>query len=156
MVFCVLCTCVQGKCILSISSMKQITGVCLMNYCGCPLWLQTQLAKPFLDASSHFCPRKACSSQFPATSVLQVPAGASLRAEDHTFPHLSLTGASRAPRCWHGQRSTKHPVKTAREVKGKPFTGFESHSIPRQTAGESSGENGIHHLWLDVGVAVEQ
>jgi len=41
-------------------------------------------------------------------------------------------------------------------MKGKPFTGFESHSILKQTAGESSGENRIHHLWLDVGVAVEQ
>lgn len=33
---------------------------------------------------------------------------------------------------------------------------LESHSILWQIAGENCRENGIHHLWLDVGVAVEQ
>lgn len=47
----------------------------------------------------------------------------------------------------------KHQVKTEREVKGKIS---ESHSFLQQIAGESSRENGLHHLWLDVGVAVEQ
>lgn len=92
-------------------------------------------------------------------SALQVPAGTSLQIKDHTFPHLLLTScASKDLQCRHGLYASVVPnqVKTEREVKGKPFTGFESHSILRQAAGESSGENGIHHLWLDVGVAVEQ
>lgn len=93
-------------------------------------------------------------------SVLQAPGGTSLQVKDHTFPHLSLTSCAREDQqCHHGLDASIVPnskKKLERKVKEKAVAGFESHSILRQAEGRDSGENSIHHLWLDVGVAVEQ
>lgn len=164
MICCVLCL-PQGKYTLNMSSMKRTTCVCLMTYCRCPLWLQPQLAKPFprcilsfasvqsMKAQPHFLP--VSSSVSAAGSCWHLAAGQGSRLSTPLVN--SLCQQRPTVSTWPVyQCSAKHQVKTEREVKGKPSTGFEPHSILRQTAGESSGENGIHHLWLDVGVAVEQ
>lgn len=108
--------------------------------------MQSQLAKPFLDASSQLTELvQGMKALFP---FLLLPSYVSAVHSCCLFAAGQASHLSTPLTNWLCQQQSdlqafawpvwwceaKHQVKSEREVEGKPFTGFESHSILRQAA----------------------
>lgn len=157
-IFCELCR-PQGKYILNISSIKQITHVRLMNCCSCPVCLQTQLAKTFPRRILLFVSVQSLKPQLNFIWVYSYVSAA------HSCWHLTASQDIPTPlpnQLWPAvstwpvcQCSAKHQVKTERGER-KTFYWLWISQHPKANSGRKFEEDEIHHLWLDVGVAVEQ